>query len=93
MQIVNVQAGSGHIVIGNIYQSPSNSKTELLIELAEFLTTVGIETEDRLVLRSDFNMPGLDSKSIDVDLSALLDMHSLLTRQPTNPPLPMHWRR
>ena len=76
MQIVDVKAGSGYTVVSNIYRSLSNSIAEFLTVLAEFLTTVRIEAGDRLVLCGNFNMSCLDSKSIDVDLSALLDMHS-----------------
>ena len=86
LQAVNIKAGSGHIVVANIYRSPSqiNPKSIFVSELEDFISTVGVEAGDRLVLCGDFNMPGTRSTAIDPDLSALFDVHTL--RQHVNAP-------
>ena len=77
LQVVNVKSGSNHNVIVNIYYPPSSSKPAFLAELADFITTTGIEVGDQLVLCGDFNLPGLSSATIDQDLENILETHGL----------------
>ena len=62
-----------HIVISNIYRTPSGSKCIFLTELTDLIMSVGINAVDRFVLCGDFNMPVSDLNSIDTRLETIFD--------------------
>ena len=78
IQVVNIRSGSSDIVVANIYRPPSSPIGQFLIELADFLTTVGLSAGDGFLACGDFNCPELSNNTINDDLSSIFDVHGMV---------------
>ena len=72
LQLVNICSPGRDFVLANIYRPPSASKSTFLAEFANLLTTLGIDTVNRLIICGDFNLPGNSPDTIDDELTELL---------------------
>ena len=75
LQLVSVQVSHITVLVANVYRPPRCSKTTFLDEFAEMLTLIERGFSEKLIICGDFNLPGLNSISIDDRLSTLLDTH------------------
>ena len=77
LQLVGVQVGHITVKLANVYRPPMSSKSTFLDEFTEMITRIEQGYSDKLIICSgDFNMPGVNSNSIDDLLSTLLEVHS-----------------
>ena len=86
LQLVNICSPGRDFVLANIYRPPSASKSTFLVEFANLLTTLGIDSVNRLIICGDFNLPGNSPNTIDDELSELLHSTSFaqFVDAPTN---------
>ena len=72
LQLVNICSPGRDFVLANIHRPPSASKSTFLVKFANFLTTLGIDAVNRLIICGDFNLPGNSPDTIDDELTELL---------------------
>ena len=71
--IPTLRKSSGHSSVNIIYRPPSSSKPLFFREFGLFLTNLGTDAVDRLLICGDFNLPGTSSDKIDSGLAELLN--------------------
>ena len=81
LQLVNIGLKSRDIVLANVNVCPpSSSKSVFFDEFSLFLTNLGMDAVDRLMICGDFNLPGTSPDTIDngsgemeTELTSILD--------------------
>ena len=74
---MNVRIGHYVIAVATVYRPPSTSKSTFLVEFADLLTSLSLQSGDRLLVCGDLNMPGCNPGNIEDDLLELLDQLSM----------------
>ena len=76
-QLVNVRIGHHVIAVATVYRPPSTSKSTFLVEFADLLISLSLQSVDCLLVCCDMNMPVCNPGTIDDDLLELLDQQSM----------------